>query len=113
MIDILSMQQADLLVLPSKFVNRPLRTEEVIHIAKTLDAFWSYDYEAAAQGKVGAHALLKSGRHSDGLFVSRIMLGHKNILKIMAQQLALKFEDTEVLEPEYVAGIPDGATRLG
>jgi orotate phosphoribosyltransferase len=113
MTNVLSMSQTDLVALSPQLVNRPMSAEEIFHIAKTLGAFWSYDYETAKQGRVGLHALLKSGRHSDGFFVSRIMLQHPNILKIMAHQLALKFWDTETLEPDLVAGIPDGATRLG
>jgi orotate phosphoribosyltransferase len=114
MIEILYMKQAALLALPPELVTRPLSTEEVVHIAKELGAYWAYDYQALEQGRPGMHALLKSGRHSDGFFVSRIMLEHDDILKIMARQLAMKFLDEGIFEiPDYVAGIPDGATHLG
>ena len=104
---------ADLLALAPRDVKRHLSPEEVVHMATELGAYWAYDYQALERGKPGLHAELKSGRHSDGFFVSRIILQHPNILEIMAYQLALVFWDTDTLAPELVAGIPDGATKLG
>lgn len=111
--NILSMKKEGLLNLAPREVTEKLTADEVVHIAKELGAFWDYNYPALEKGKPGLHAELKSKRHSDGFFVSRLMLQHPNILEIMAYQLALAFWDTETLEPEFVAGIPDGATQLG
>ena len=58
------------------------------------------------------HALLKSGRHSDGIFVSKILLAHNNILQLVARQMATVLRRLEVF-PDYVVGVPDGATKLG
>jgi orotate phosphoribosyltransferase len=112
MIDILSLNKEQIIQLQPESITWLLTTREVIHIAKTLDAFWQYDYEAANQGRVGMHASLKSKRHSDGFFVSRIMLQHPNVQKIMAYQMAMHLKPL-ISFPVWVAGIPDGATRLG
>lgn len=111
--DILLMGKSELLALGTGDVGRLLSVEEVLHIATTLGAFWKYDYQAAKEGRVGAHALLKSGLHSDGFFVSRILLAHKNMLWIFAHQIVMILGGAEVPTPDYVAGIPDGATNLG
>lgn len=110
---ILDMVREELLTLELKDISRLLTTSEVVHIAVTLGAFWTYDYAAADAGKVGLHALLKSGRHSDGFFVSRILLEPWNIRYIMAHQIRLRLLEAKVPMPDYVAGIPDGATKLG
>ncbi len=112
--NILGMNKAGLLLtLDPKFVRRSLTAEEVLYIAKTLDAFWQYDYFAAQQRRFGLHALLKSGLHSDGFFVSKILLEHENIRSIMARQIIMRLEDANIAWPDYIAGIPDGATLLG
>lgn len=111
--NILEMGKDDLLALnPKGFAFRTLSTKEVIHIAKVLGAFWRYDYEAAKAGKPGKHALLKSGLHSDGFLVSKILLEPENIRLIMAIQLALRFSQHTIALPDYIVGIPDGATEL-
>lgn len=111
--DILEMNKEELLTLNPADIRCDLTAEEVLHIATSLDAFWSYDYEAVKQGRVGLHAILKSGLHSDGFFVSRILLKPWNILYIMAAQIVMRLRETHVTEPDYVAGVPDGATELG
>lgn len=110
--DILTMDKSDLVQLKSEDVTETFNTVEVVHIAKELDAFWSYDYEAARNGRPGMHALLKSGLHSDGFFVSRIMLKFQNIRRIMATQMAMRILQ-HMDRPDEVGGIPDGATELG
>lgn len=114
-LNILLMRKEELLQLRPEQVTRLLAAEEVVHIAKTLDAFWGYDYEAAKLGKTGLHAILKSLLHSDGFFISRIMLQHENIRKIMADQQAMRIKYVLYNEenPDWVGGIPDGATELG
>jgi len=110
---IIEMNRDELLALEPRDIQRFLTSEEVKHIARTLGAFWSYDYEASKAGKHGLHAELKSGRHSDGFFVSRIMLEADNIRSIMAHQIVMRLADSGVPSPCYIAGIPDGATALG
>lgn len=110
--DILEMGMVELLALnPYDFLLRPLNAEEVIHIAEALGAFWRYDYEVAKAGKPGKHALLKSGLHSDGFLISKIFL-EPNIRLIMASQLGLRFAQRATELPNYLVGIPDGATKL-
>ena len=110
--EILEMGKEDLLRLNPKDICRVLTTEEIVHIAKKLDAFWSYDY-VVAKTLPGYHARLKSGRHSDGFFISKILLQNENILQIMAEQLAIHFHKRSLPKPDKIVGIPDGATELG
>ena len=113
MLTILGMTKEELITLTPDSVDRLLTKEEVVHIAKVLGSYWEYNYQAAKQGKVGLHAELKSGLHSDGFFVSRILLQHLNIRQIMANQIVLRFNQLGMPKPDWVAGIPDGATELG
>lgn len=112
---ILEMGRYELLCLKKEDINRFLTPEEVVHMATALGAFWTYDYKAAEQGRVGRHALLKSELHSDGFFVSKILLAPENIRLIIAAQMATKIR--EVLQgqnmPGCIGGVPDGATKLG
>ena len=117
--EIIGMTKEELINLDPLGIDRGLSEEEIVYIAKTLDSYWEYDYQAADEGKVGMHAILKSERHSDGFFVSRIMLQYPDIRAIMADQLVLRFQAENTLNqlmlprPDWVAGIPDGATELG
>lgn len=110
---IIKMGKEEILSLKAEEISWPLMAEEIVHIATALGAFWMYDYEATKHGKVGMHALLKSGRHSDGFFVSRILLEPENIRRIIANQIVMKLRAAKVPRPDYVVGVPDGATILG
>lgn len=112
MIDILNLDKPALLALDPNAVDERLRPEEVIHMATELGAFWSYHYDRIA-AKPGLHALLKSGLHSDGFFVSRILLASENIRRVMAEQMVKRLVVADIERPTHVAGIPDGATLLG
>lgn len=114
MVDILSMDRNQILCLEPRDVLRALLTDDVVHIAKTLGAFWQYDYEAAKAGRVGLHAELKSGLHSDGFFVSKILLAPENVRSIMSMQIARCIvKKLGKNRPDYISGIPDEATSLG
>lgn len=113
MINILEMGREELLSLNPDEVNRMLTKEEVLYIWTELDGFWAYDYDAAKDGKTGLHARLKSERCSDGFLYSKIVLEHDNIRAIMARQLVFRFNKAGIPKPDLVAGIPDGATKLG
>lgn len=113
MIDILGLDRAGILALDLASVDHRLTPEEFIHIATVLDAYWQYNYEAATAGRVGQHALLKSGLHSDGFFVSRILLEPINIRYLMARQMVSCLRMADIGMPTHAAGIPDGATLLG
>lgn len=112
MIDILNLDRAGLLALDPATVDERLKPEEVLHMATELGAFWSYRYDRMA-ARPGLHALLKSGLHSDGFFVSRILLASENIRRIMAEQMMKRLVVADIEWPTHVAGIPDGATLLG
>ncbi len=110
---VLEMNREELIALRPEEVTGHLNADEVVHMARVLGAFWSYDYVAAKQGKVGMHALLKSGRHSDGFFVSKILLEPVNVRQIMAKQMVMQLGKAGIFHTNYVIGIPDGATLLG
>ncbi len=106
----------ELLTLQVSDISHQLTAEEILHIAKLTGAFWEYDYEAAETGKIGMHAELKSGLHSDVFFVSRILLAHKNVRRIIAAQMAMNIQKTigtNKLHNLRMVGVPDGATKLG
>ncbi len=107
------MTKEELIALDPQSVDWLLSKEEIIYIAETFGAYWRYNYEAAKQGRVGIHAILKSELHSDGFFVSRILLDAPNIRWIFANQLVLRFNRLGIPKPDWVVGIPDGATKLG
>ncbi len=106
------MNESDVLSLNPDDVSDILIAKEIIHMAKVLNAFWSYNYLAAENGIPGKHALLKSGLHSDGFFISRIFLKNLNVRKIIANQLVLHFNRLGIAKPDRVVGIPKGATEL-
>ncbi len=114
--NMLEMGKQGLLRLEIKDVVGCLGLEEVVHIAKAFGAFWAYDYKAAEEGRVGMHAILKSGLHSDKFFVSRIFLGLENIRHIVAYQMSKKIKsllgDVDI-SGLLVGGVPNGATELG
>ncbi len=111
--NIIGMTKSQLLELDPKSVHRSLTADEVLYIATTLGAFWQYDYDAAKQGRVGMHALLKSGLHSDGFFVSKIILEPVNIRRLIAYQVVTRLFEKSMARFDYVVGVPDGATKLG
>ena len=113
MAEIMGLSKEELIVLDPQKINRLLFAGEIVYIAETLGSYWQYDYEAAKRGRVGMHAELKSLRHSDGFFISRILLQYLNIRTIMANQLVLRLNRLGIPKPGWVAGIPDGATELG
>lgn len=110
---IVGMTKEELIALDPQSVDWSLSDEETFYIAKTLGAYWGYNYEVAKKGRSGLHAILKSGLHSDGFFVSAILLEHPNIRWLFANQMVLKFKELGIPKPDWIAGIPKGATELG
>lgn len=108
-----TLKKDQLIALDPKDAQFFINDEGFVHIASELGSFWKFDYEAAEQGRVGYHALLKSLLHSDGFFVSRILLQYLNILALIAWQMVYRYGYFGLPTPKWVAGIPDGATVLG
>lgn len=113
--NVLKMNKEEVLGLePESFHNSFLTLSEIVHIAEVLGAFWRFDYKEADKGRQKYHAKLKSGKHSDGFFVSKIMLQYDNIRKIIANQMASRIYHLDSkFNCDWVCGIPDGATKLG
>ena len=112
MFRVIGMTKEELVALNPQSIDWQLSAEEIVYMAKTLGAYWKYNYGASRMGKVGLHAELKSLLHSDGFFVSAILLEPDNIRTIIANQLALRFNQLGIPKPDWVAGIPKGATKL-
>jgi orotate phosphoribosyltransferase len=108
---ITEMNKAELLQLQQN--SSALSKEDLLHIFNVFNGFWSYNYTAAEKGQVGLHAELKSGLCSDGFFYSKIVLDHSNLRKIIAANLVRQYQLRGLAKPDYVAGIPKGATKLG
>ena len=62
-----------------------LSKEEILHLFSAFDAYWSYDFRAADEGRVGCHAILSDGFHSNGFFNSRPVLEHDNLCRLFCQ----------------------------
>jgi orotate phosphoribosyltransferase len=110
---VLNMGRDELLKLDPLVYRGKYDKREILHVFTELGAFWRYDYEAADQGRMGLHALLKSELHSDGFLYSMAALQHGNICKIMARNLVAMWKGSGLKNPDWVAGVPDGATQLG
>ncbi len=111
--DILEMSGGDLQNFSFEGLCRDLSFEEILHIFSVFKGFWQYDYKAAEKGRVGNHAELKSGRCSDGFLYSKTVLSHPNLCKYIAIQMAINYRVKKLPTPDYVVGVPDGATELG
>jgi len=107
---ILGASRNDLLNINPFLINELLTADELLYILKTLDGYWTYNYEAAKLGNVGLHARLKSLNHSDQFLYSKAALRHDVICQLMARQLKMLWNHSK---PDWIAGIPDGATTLG
>lgn len=88
-----------------------LSPEEALYVARTLGAFWQYDYKAQRDGRPGLHAVLNSGRHSDGFIDFSIISNYENILQMIAYWLSHAFSQLK-LPVDHVIGIPNGGTAL-
>jgi len=111
--DILKMSAEDLISVNHEDLSGTcLGAEEIIHIARMFNFFWEYDYKAAREGKVGLHAVLKSGLHSDGFIAMKMLLKIPNIRELLAYQLALQYGIHVRNIPDSLIGIPDAATDL-
>ncbi len=108
---IIMMSKSELLALDKLDVN--LSKEDLLHIFNVFKGFWSYDRVAAEEGRVGLHAELKSKMCSDGFFYSKTVLQYNNLRRIIAKNLVRIYNDSGLQRPDYVAGIPKGATELG
>ncbi|MFC1612778.1 phosphoribosyltransferase family protein [Patescibacteria group bacterium] len=92
---------------------RKLSAKEILYIFKCMNGFWTYAYQLAKNGKVGKHAELKSKRHSDGFLNSKMVLNYHNLRWIIAWQLFLLYKRLNLTMPNYVVGVPTGASELG
>lgn len=114
--NILKMGREELLLLDPGSVNKKLSEEEVLHIFSVFGGFWQYDYETEAKnGKVlPYHAQLKAkDRCSDKFLYSKAVLSHPNLCLLFAKQMVKFYLTWQLPKPDYVAGIPNGATELG
>jgi len=65
---------------------RFLNKDEIIHILESADALWLRNNN----NRLSAHAVLKSGFHSDGFINCRKLFERNNLSEILAHQLLMK-----------------------
>ena len=106
------MGREEILNIDPRDVTRLLTIDEILHMGKVLGAYWHYDYDAALAGRPGSHAITKSGFHTDEFLISRILLAPDNIRKIFAGQIVMLWKLSGLPMPDYVIGVPTGATDL-
>lgn len=115
--DILQLGRKELIKLKPETVRRKISFNELLHILKTFDLFWSFDYNALKRGKKKLHAKLKSGLCSDGFVnMKEVIKKYPNIRLILANHLALMILDKVrkgMKMPTHIAGVPSAATELG
>ena len=90
-----------------------LSKEEILHLFRVFGAYWSYDFRAADEGRVGCHAELSNDLCSSGFFYSKPVLDYDNLCQLLAKQLVMKYRSLRGLPASRVLGIPHGATKLG
>lgn len=112
-IKLLEYNKQQILGLEPSEIKQFLLVDEIIHIFKATGSYWEYNYRALQNGRLGLHAETKGGEHTDKFFYSEILSSHKNILEIFADQLALSFNQLGTFRPDWVAGIPNGASKIG
>jgi orotate phosphoribosyltransferase len=113
MIKIVGMTGTEITKIDPKSVKRILSFDEIMYIAMALGAFWQYDYFAGySKRRWGYHAELKSGRHSDSFFDAKIMLSFPSIKTLLARQMVLRLRRLDTIRPDWVAGVPNGATEF-
>jgi len=87
---ILSIQNTDgLRWLKPEEIVVPLNDDAIKHILSLCDAFWAYDYMYEGNPKK-PHALLTSGKHSDGFVDVLRALRFTNLCRIFANQMVDK-----------------------
>jgi len=69
---------------PGDFLGRRMTIPEVEAIFGAFDAFWQYKGEPCAERP---HALLKSGKHSNGFIMSKAVLDHPWLCKLLAHEM--------------------------
>lgn len=104
---IVGVSKEDLLVLKPEQVTWMFSEEEILYLFGVFEGFWAFN------DGMPYHAELRSGLCSDGFFYSKKVLESDNLCKILANQIAQRFLHTGFGKPDYVIGIPDGASKLG
>jgi orotate phosphoribosyltransferase len=74
---------------PMKLRNRLMTTEEMIAIFNHFDAFWQYEGNPSPEKP---HALLKSGKHSDGFIACKNVLDYPKMCTLFAYEILKKLE---------------------
>ena len=72
-------------ILGDEFITK----EEMIAIFNCFDAFWQYEGEPSSEKP---HALLKSGKHSNGFIACKNVLDHPLMCKLFANEIVKLFE---------------------
>jgi len=98
---------------PEHFEGRLMSTAEAEEIFKAFDAFWMYKGEAVAQKP---HALLKSGKHSNGFIMCKAVLHYPRICHLFANEVVKLIERSlaeRISEVDVIASSAYSAITLG
>lgn len=101
-------------ITPKMLEDRPMNQEEMIAIFDYFDAFWEYEGEPCPDRP---HAILKSGKHSNGFIACKNVLDYPLMSKLFAYEmfkLIERYEETHrVLKVDAVAASAYSALNLG
>lgn len=94
--------------------NRLMTQEEMVAIFNHFDAFWQYDGEPHPEKP---HALLKSGKHSDGFIACKNVLDYPLMCKLFAYEMFKKImlfkKAYDILRIDAVVASAYSALNLG
>ena len=93
------------------FFGRMMTVKEFAHLARLLGAFWRYPGTPHPERP---HALLTSGRHSNGFINCGVVLSYANLCAIMAAELLKKLRSQEPCWQlvNWVVGLDHAAAAL-
>ena len=92
------------------FANRHMTQNELVSLFRKLKAFWQYTGEPCAEKP---HALLKSGKHSNGFIPCKDVLKYPFLCKLLALEMCKKLTEDEISQIDVVASSAYSAITIG
>ena len=114
--EILEMDWIELLQIDYTMIDFMLSEMEVLHMLKSKDCYWRFDYEMARMVRL-FHIITKGKKHTDVfLHFKPVLQEAPNLRLILAHQLKMNWDkliNQGVIEPpDRVVGVPDAASEL-
>jgi orotate phosphoribosyltransferase len=99
---------------PGDFEGRRMTISEVVAIFGAFDAFWQYGGEPDV---ANPHALLKSGRHSNGFIMCKAVLEYPRLCMLLAHEMLKAMQEKmrtgEICQIDCVASSAYSAINVG